>query len=179
MISPGSYQFGPDNGRLLLDVSRDGLIRRVGHDLVLSVDSWSGQATVADDLTASSLVVTADLRSLSVLEGRGGLVPLMDRDKREILSTARKITASDAEPDLTWSSTGVTLRGQTLTADGELRRGDRIVPVAVTIDADNTSATARAEVRQSALGIQPYQAFLGALRVKDLGVVTASVELPS
>jgi hypothetical protein len=179
VLAPGSYRFGPDDGRLLVEINRDGLARRVGHDLVLLVESWSAEATVKEDLPASSLVVTADLRSLSVAEGRGGLIPLMERDKRDILSSARKVLGSDAQPELVWTSSGVTGDGATITAAGELRRGDRAAPVDVVLQVEAGSVTARAEIRQSALGIKPYQAFLGALRVKDLVTVTATVNLPS
>ncbi len=39
---------------------------------------------MTDDLAPASLTVTADLGSLVVREGTGGLKPLTDRDKREI-----------------------------------------------------------------------------------------------
>jgi len=178
MVPSGSYRFGPDDGRLQLDVLRDGLARRIGHDLVMAVESWSVVATVAGNLAASSLTVTADLRSLVVVEGRGGVLPLADRDKGQILSAAAKVLRADTNPALTWVSTGVKVDGESIIAMGELTLGGRSAPVDVTIQVDGNSATATAAVTQSALGIKPYQAFLGALRVKDVVTVEATVSWP-
>src|SRR6266567_3939012 len=129
MVPPGSYRFGPDDGRLVLDVLRDGLARRIGHDLVIAVESWSAVATVAESLPASSLTVTADLRSLAVAEGRGGVLPLTDRDKRQILSAAAKVLGVDTNPELTWASTGVKVDGETVIAAGDLTLAGRSAPV--------------------------------------------------
>jgi polyisoprenoid-binding protein YceI len=178
MVPPGSYRFGPDDGRLLLDVLRDGLARRIGHDLLLAVESWSAVATVAESLAASSLTVTADLRSLAVVEGRGGVLPLAERDKKQILSAAAKVLRVDASPELIWASTGIAEDGEKVIAAGDLTLGGRSAPVEVTIQVDGDSATATAAVTQSALGIKPYQAFLGALRVKDVVTVAATVSWP-
>ncbi len=94
----GTYELGPDNGRVLVRTGREGLAARVGHDLTLEVTSWSARVVVpsaADGgLTAAAVTASLDLGSLVVRDGSGGAKPLTDRDRREIEKQARKILGS-------------------------------------------------------------------------------------
>jgi hypothetical protein len=103
-IHAGRHQFGTDRGRITLRTSRDGLAASAGHDLTIEIGYWSAELVVADDLSPSSLNVTADLGSLVVVDGTGGLKPLTDRDKREIVISARKVLSVDRFPQVTFTA---------------------------------------------------------------------------
>ncbi len=170
-LKPGKNRIGPPSGRLYLKTSRTGLGRRAGHDLTIEVTRWSGEVTIADqDLTQSSLSVSADARSLEVREGTGGVKPLTDSDRRDIKKNLEEKSQLNAGqfPQIAFRSTAVqgdrtafqvhgelTLRGSTrpLTLEGRSSPDGRI--------------TGHAILMQSQWGVKPYTAFLGALRLAD------------
>ena len=137
---------------------------------------------VADDLAPSSLNVTADLGSLVVVDGTGGLKPLTDRDKREIVVTARKVLAVDRFPQVTFTAGA-------FKADADGRRGHhrrharpgRQVRAASATGQPGGSGSyhATGTIRQTDFGIKPYSGFLGALKVKDAVEVDVDVDLSS
>ena len=99
-------QFGPERGRIVLLTTRDGLAAQAGHDLTIEVTQWSAELEVADDLTPAALTVRVDMNSLVVREGKGGMKPLTDRDRREIAVTARKLLRTDRFPEATFTASG-------------------------------------------------------------------------
>lgn len=173
-------QFGAGRGRLFLQTARDGLAAQAGHDLTIEVTRWSADLEVADDLTPAGLTVRADLNSLAVREGTGGVKPLTDRDRREIAVTARKLLGTDRHPEATFTASGFepdgtgggTVRG-TLSIKGTTR------PLALAVSKTGASAYhATGSVRQTEFGIKPYTAFLGVLKVSDRVGIAVDVELP-
>src|SRR4029079_12921852 len=76
--------FDPDNARLTVRTARTGAASKAGHDLLIEVGSWS--ATL-DPEADPALTVSADSRSLRVLEGTGGIQALGDDDKAGIRQT--------------------------------------------------------------------------------------------
>jgi polyisoprenoid-binding protein YceI len=104
-IHAGRHQFGPDNGRITLRTSRDGLAAGAGHDLTIDAVRWSGELVLDDDRAPVSLTATVDLGALVVRAGSGGLKPLTDRDKREIAVTSRKVLSADRYPEATFTAT--------------------------------------------------------------------------
>ena len=76
--------FGPDNATLTVRTKRTGAASKAGHDLLIEVGSWS--ATLDPDADPA-LTLTADSRSLRVLEGTGGIQALDDEAKAGIAQT--------------------------------------------------------------------------------------------
>ena len=76
--------FGPENARLTVRTARTGAASKAGHDLLIEVTSWS--ATLDPDADPA-LTLSADSRSLRVLEGTGGIQALDDDDKAGIKQT--------------------------------------------------------------------------------------------
>ena len=115
------------------------------------------------------------MNSLVVREGTGGIKPLTDRDRREIAVTARKLLRTDRYPEATFTATGF----EPAAAGGGEVDGTLTLAGAVPAAAAAVSQTGpdqyRAEgtVVQSAYGIKPYTAFLGALKVRDAVGVAA------
>jgi polyisoprenoid-binding protein YceI len=178
-VPAGRHQVGADRDRLVLHTSRDGLAATAGHDLTIEVTRWSGELTVAGDSAPTALDLRIDLTSLAVLSGTGGVKPLTDRDKREIVSTARKTLGADRHPQATFGGAkfapdaagGGTISG-TLTLAG------RSAPAELRVtktgeDRYHVTAT----VVQSDFGIRPYRGFFGALKVSDPVRVEADVDL--
>src|SRR4029450_8760977 len=84
MSPPGEYRSGPSNGRVLLRTFREGMAAKGGHDLVIEVTRWQGIVAVPGNGGMPHVAVEADLRSLEILEGTGGVKPLTDKDREEI-----------------------------------------------------------------------------------------------
>jgi polyisoprenoid-binding protein YceI len=168
------HEIGPGNGKLILRTSREGLAAPAGHDLTIEVTRWSGELDLADPPERSSLKVTVETGSLRVLEGVGGVKPLSERDKREIIGNARKILDSDRQPRATFGSdriAGGTVSG-TLTIMGKERP--------LRFEVSQLSAgryRARGQVVQSEYGIKPYTALFGALKLADPVGVEAEVDV--
>jgi hypothetical protein len=80
-------QYGPENASLRIRTGRTGGAAKAGHDLLIEVESWS--ATL-DPEAQPALTLTADSRSLRVLEGTGGLKSLTESDKADIQKTIDK-----------------------------------------------------------------------------------------
>ena len=159
-----SQQYGPDNASLRIRTGRTGGAAKAGHDLLIEVESW--QATL-DREAQPALTLTADSRSLRVLEGTGGLKSLSESDKADIKKTIDKEVLKGGP--IEFRSTEVTEgAGGRLSVRGDLSLGGNQAPVAFDLaTAEGGGMTGSATVTQSAHGIKPYSALFGALKVAD------------
>jgi len=178
-VHAGRYRLGTDCGRLVLRTFRDGLAAQAGHDLTIEIARWSGELTVNDDLGPAGLDVRIDLESLTPIEGTGGIKPLSDRDRREIVKTASKVLQTDRYPESTYSAAGFERAGSGGgTIDGTLTVRGQARPLRLAVSETGPDRyRATATVVQSDYGIKPYTAFLGALRVRDAVAVEVDVDL--
>lgn len=165
----GSYRLGPDTGRLLVRTSRTGLGRKAGHDLTIEVTRWSADAVVdTAEPGLSSVSVTAEVDSFEVREGLGGVKPLTDSDRAEIGKTIREKILHPAEhPLITFTSNEVTGTSQAFTVRGDLTIMGRTQPVTINVAGEDGRLRGSATIAQTDWGIEPYSAFLGALRLAD------------
>ncbi len=176
----GHREFGPDQGRITLRTSRDGLAASAGHDLTIDAARWSGELVVGPDLVAASLKVTVDLGALVVREGTGGIKPLSDRDKREISVTARKVLGVDRHPEATFTASGFEAGpdGSGGVVAGSLALAGQSRPLRLEVtEAGPGRYRATTTVRQTDFGIKPYSAFLGSLKVADAVQVEVNLDL--
>lgn len=174
----GSYQVGPDRGRLVLRTSRVGLAARAGHDLTIEAGRWSGEVVVADQASASTVDVTVELAALKVVAGSGGVKPLSERDKREIAQTMRKLLDSDRSPQARFVSAAVREGSGGGTVDGTLSLRGKENPLTLTVtDLGGGRYRATGEVLQSAYGIAPFTAFFGALKLADRVGIEVELDL--
>lgn len=158
-----SQHFGPENASLRIRTGRTGGAAKAGHDLLIEVESW--QATL-DREAQPALTLTADSRSLRVLEGTGGLKPLSDGDRADIKKTIDKDVLKGAP--IEFRSTEVREAPGGLSVRGELSLGGRQAPVAFDLAlGDGGRVTGSATVTQSAHGMKPYSTLFGALKVAD------------
>jgi polyisoprenoid-binding protein YceI len=191
-ILAGRHHLDTDRGRILLTTARDGLAAQAGHDLTIEPVTWSGDLEIGADSAPVSLEVRIDMSSLVVREGRGGLKPLSDRDRREIAVTARKVLAVQRHPDATFSATAFEPSGAGHAGDqsvgdqsaggviaGTLTLAGRSRPLRLAVRPNGRGGyVATASVTQSDYGIKPYAGFLGALKVKDAVGIQVEVSLP-
>lgn len=179
-IRAGHHEFGPDQGRITLRTSRDGLAASAGHDLTIDAARWSGELVVGPDLVAASLEVKVDLGALVVRDGTGGIKPLSDRDKREISVTARKVLGADRYPEASFTASGFEAgpdgSGGVVAGSLTLAGQSRPLRLAVT-EAGPGRYRATTTVRHTDFGIKPYSAFLGSLKVADVVQVEVDLDL--
>jgi polyisoprenoid-binding protein YceI len=158
-----SQNFGPDNGSLKIRTGRTGGAAKAGHDLVIQVESW--QATL-DPEAQPALTLTADSRSLRVLDGTGGLKSLTESDKADIKKTIDKDVLKGCAIEFRSSEVQSTPGG--LAVRGALSLNGREAPAEFDLAiGDDGRVSGRAKVAQTAFGMKPYSALFGALKVAD------------
>jgi polyisoprenoid-binding protein YceI len=157
-------QYGPDNASLRIRTGRTGGAAKAGHDLLIEVESW--QATL-DREAEPALTLTADSKSLRVLEGTGGVKSLTDKDRTDIKKTIDKEVLKGTP--IEFRSTDVTEgAGAVLSVRGELTLNGKQAPVSFDLaTGDDGRVTGSAIVTQSAHGMKPYSTLFGALKVAD------------
>jgi polyisoprenoid-binding protein YceI len=168
-VSDGSYQVGPQSGRLLVKTARTGLGAKAGHDLTIEVTRWRGTVVVdAANPASSSVTVEVDVDSFEVRQGTGGVKPLTDADRADIKETLRgKILKTGQHPTITFGSSQVSGTAESFRIDGDLTIVGVTQPVTVAGQLAAGRAQGSAVVVQSRWGIRPYSAFFGALKLRD------------
>jgi polyisoprenoid-binding protein YceI len=176
-IAPGTYNLGPQNGKLLVKTGREGMGGKMGHDLTIEVTRWSATANVAEDPAESSLEISAEVGSMEVLKGEGGVKPLSDGDKADIKKTILdKILGNTT---IAFKSTSITQSGSSATVQGELTIAGKTAPATFHIqDLGNGRIRGTGTVVQSNHGIKPFKAFMGALKVKDPVEIEVEATVP-
>lgn len=176
-----SISLDQSNGELTLHTGRQGVGSKVGHDLMIRVGRWSAEATV-DGTTVFDLRVVADLTSLEVVKGEGGMKPLSDKDRTTILGNALETLKAKAHPELVFVSSGPHATETATTIPGEVTLAGATQPqqldVVVTRTSTGGSVTVYGELVQTAYGIKPYSGLMGALKVRDMVQIRAEVSLP-
>jgi hypothetical protein len=165
-------RFGPDNARLTVRTGRKGAASKAGHDLLIEVGSW--EATL-DLESPPALTLTADSRSLRVLEGTGGVKALDEGDKTNIAKTINDEVLKGCAIEFRSSQVNRRPDGG-LSVQGELELGGRRAPAAFELSNDNGRLTGTATVKQTDFGIKPYTALFGALKVADEVQITVEAQ---
>lgn len=179
MAADGTYTLGPPSGKLVVKTSRTGLGSKAGHDLTIEVTRWEGTATVdTANPGNSSVSIDADVDSFEVREGTGGVKPLTDSDRADIKKTLReKILLAAQHPSITFRATRVEGSPESFTVEGDLTIVGSTQPATLRGTMSDDRAHGSATVTQSRWGIKPYQAFFGALKLKDDVTVEFDVSL--
>src|SRR4051812_31825834 len=143
-----TYTLGPENGKLTVYTTRQGVAAKVGHDLDIEVGSWEATLTTTDP---PQFELSADSTSLKIVEGHRGVKPLSDRDRDEIRKNIDKkilkqqpIRYKDGQLELVGTS--------------------RPCPVDLNVGADG-QFTGTVTILQTEWGIKPYTGLMGALKV--------------
>jgi polyisoprenoid-binding protein YceI len=179
-IMPGTHELGPENASLRIETKRRGAAAKAGHDLVIEVGSWQGTLVIGEDPDQNSLELSADSGSMEVIEGTGGIKALTDEDKIEIKKTleAEVLQAGQVE----FKSTAVTPMNDEgrLKISGELSMNGNVHPLDFELELRSDGpVSARATVKQSDWGIEPYSGLFGTLKVRDEVEVVGEASLSS
>jgi len=177
----GSFQLGPEAGRVVIKTTRAGLAAKAGHDLTIEVTRWSARVEVpAEDgggLAAATVQADLDLGSLEVREGTGGALPLTDRDRREIKKQIGSILGAATA---TFGSSRVIPSGSSGGAvEGSVTLNGRTQPTVLQVTAPGRGQyRGSATLAQTGFGIKPYSGFFGALKLKDEVTLEFQLTLP-
>jgi polyisoprenoid-binding protein YceI len=176
-INPGKYEFGPQNGKMVVRVYREGMAKKAGHDLIIDVNSWKATADIAENPADSKFTATVDVGSFNVREGIGGVKPLSEGDKADIKKNiTQKILTS---PEISFTSTSVQQSGDSATVSGDMRIMGKTNPATVKLSQEGNKVKGNLSIVQSQWGIKPFQAMMGALKVKDQVDIELEASLPS
>lgn len=175
------YDLDPEASRIRLYAYRSGTLAEYGHNHVIAARDWRGAAIVdPDDLDASRLDLRLPVSGLDVDPPAvreplgGGFASTLDAaDRADTETNLRSPSLLDAEAHprigVTLSAVEGALPRPLLTLVIRAGGGQATVrvPVAVTLDDGRVTATGRFVLTHSALGLTPFSAAGGALRVAE------------
>lgn len=177
-LRPGTHGVDAASGRMEVRTYREGVAQKIGHDLIIDVGRWSATVDVAPDGTVAAVALEADPGSLQVREGLHGAKPLSDRDRADIVKTIDRDILR--EQQIAFRSTVVAPSDGRLTVGGDLTLAGSTRPASFALDLGTDGRlSGTCTVTQSAWGIKPYRAFMGALKVRDDVEVAFDVALPA
>ena len=166
-IEAGTHTIGPSNGSLKIKTGKEGAAAKMGHDLVLGVNSWEATVEGGD---SPSISLTADPGSVEVIEGSGGAKPLSDKDKGDIKKSINgKVLGSQ---QITFTSSSVEDNGGQMVAKGDLSIAGSSSSVSVPMSVSGGKISGSITLDQADFGIKQFSAMMGALKVsKQVEVV--------
>jgi polyisoprenoid-binding protein YceI len=179
-IPAGTYKLGPEHATLTLRTGKGGAASKAGHNLLIEVSSWSATLHVGDDHAGASLQLSADSRSLKVLEGTGGIQALGDDDKVSIKQTIDDDVLKGGTIEFCSSSVEPGSDGGSVRVTGELELLGKQRPITFELQAAaDGHLTGNATVKQTDWGIKPYSTLFGALKVRDEVEISFDGRLPA
>lgn len=168
------------SSRLEVRVYRDGPMRELGHNHVITSDALDGLIELREPWTQSGFTLELPLASLVVddPEARAGAgtefaEPVPDKDRagtaRNMLGPAVLDAARQAVLRLTADGISGGPAGYTTQVRIGLRGEERVVEVPLTVSSEGGRLQIQASVRlhHADLGLTPFSVALGALRVRD------------
>jgi len=173
-IEAGTHTIGPSNGSLKIKTGKEGAAAKMGHDLVLGVNSWEATVEGGD---SPSISLTADPGSVEVIEGSGGAKPLSDKDKSDIKkSISGKVLGSQ---QISFTSSSVEDNGGQMVAKGDLSIAGSSSSVSVPMSVNGGKISGSITLNQADFGIKQFSAMMGALKVGKQVEVLIEGEVPT
>jgi polyisoprenoid-binding protein YceI len=183
------YKVAPERSELVVQLYKAGIASALAHDHVIRAAEFSGDAEFnPDDPSLTSLRIEVQTASLQAdepeLRRKYGLTQrLSDGDRKSIQQTMESPRQMDAQkyPTITFQSTEVKKESEGLfliTGDLTMHGVTRTVTVSAIIeDLKNGDIRGRASLtfNQSDFDIEPYSAFLGAVRNQDQAVMHVNI----
>lgn len=166
---------GPENATLMIKTGKTGAASKAGHNLVIEVGAWNATLELGE---TPQVQLSADSRSLRVLQGTGGMQALGDDDKDAINQTIDDEVLCGTP--IEFRSTGATEDGGTLRIEGNLTLSGttRSVSFELGLGGDGR-LTGTARIKQSDWGMKPYSTLFGTLKVADEVEIAIDAPLPS
>jgi len=166
------HTLGPQDGALLVHTGKGGAAAKAGHELTIEVTRWSGT------IDAGAMTLSADPRSLRVLEGTGGMSSLGDEEKAGITQTIDEEVLTGRA--IEFRSTRVEQRGSRLDVTGELELAGFKRPLEFALNVDEGGRiSGSAFVKQTNWKMKPFSALFGTLKVADVVEVSIDARVPA
>jgi hypothetical protein len=162
---------GPDCGTLTVLTGKGGAAAKAGHNLVIEVTRWSAT------FDADAMELTADARSLRVIDGSGGMSPLGPDEKAGIAETIDEEVLKGTA--IVFRSTRVETRGSRIEVGGELELMRFRHPIEFALKLTDGHLTGSALVKQTDWKMKPFSALFGTLKVADVVEVRIDAQVPS
>ncbi len=162
---PVTYAILPEASLLQVHTSAGGLLGMFGHEHDVRAHAFTGTIVYdAQDPSTSRVHVTVLTDSLLVVPaGDSSDIPAITRAMRE------QVLHVDRFPEITFSSTAVTVHDGTVHVRGDLTIIGRTRPVdmdlALMVTRDTLRVRGTFTIKQTAFGIRPYTTALGTIRV--------------
>lgn len=168
-----------DGGQLAVRTDVAGRASKMGHRLTIAMTSWAATVEWAGD-APTAVTLTAEVSSLDVVHGEGGLTPLIGPEKIVAKANALKSFDADRYPSICFHSTEITAvdSGFRLAGTAEIHGVSREITVDVDVTdlGDRWRVGSETTVRQSDYKITPYSQMFGAMKVVDEVTVTFDAE---
>lgn len=179
-VAKGSHSIGPQDGSVLVNVYKEGMAAKMGHDLTMEAKSWSGKANLdPDNPAASSVQITIDPSSLEVVDAKGGAKALSDGDHKDIRKNMEKVLNTGRYNAISFESNSVSGSPPRLQLRGNLTIAGQSSPADLSVEIDDSGrVTATTSITHSQFGLKPFSK-LGMLKVKDNVDITIRLQLPT
>jgi len=188
-IPPGRYSIVPEQSVIVIRVYRAGALSALGHNHVLTSGALSGTLEVARRIGESHAHVAFDVASLAVdtSESRAAAGPDFSSvpTKDDIAGTQRnlmgpKVLDADAHPQIAAEAQLKSLEGDYATLDLTVHVAghDATIPVQAVLRLEDGALRVESqfEITHTALGMTPFTALGGALKVADAIKVAVVLE---
>ncbi|GAA1463652.1 YceI family protein [Williamsia maris] len=181
-MTGSGYTFtASDDCRLLLHTGVTGKASKMGHRLTIAVTRWRAEVDWSGDRPIG-VDLSAEVDSIDVVHGEGGVTPLLGPEKTLARSNALKTFEAERFPHIGFRTDTVdeTAGGFRLIGTLEIHgvSHDHTVDLTVADLGESWGLSAEAVVRQSDFGIKPYSQLMGAMKVVDEVTVEFAAERP-
>jgi polyisoprenoid-binding protein YceI len=174
------YKVVTEQSLLQILVYRGGTMARLGHNHVIASHQVAGSVYVGDDLTQTRFDITFPVNELTIdepaMREQAGAdfppgVPQSARDGTRANMLSEALLDGAKYPAIRLRATEVVAAGDYFDVDVEITLKDQVhhvrAPIHVQRTADGITASGEFPLKQSALGLKPFSAALGALLVVD------------
>jgi polyisoprenoid-binding protein YceI len=169
-----SYVFDASNGKLEMDVFKEGFLKAFGHEHLVAAKDFSGRVTLdLQKMENSSVTLRVAAKSLTVMDPDAS-----EKDRAEVQAAMQgeKVLEAAKFPEIVFTSTGTTKAARkgeewsvTLTGTLQLHGVQKNISMALRLSMRGEELVAEGEVPllQSDYGITPIKVGGGSVRVKD------------
>jgi polyisoprenoid-binding protein YceI len=165
-----TWALDASDGELLVHTGVAGRAARVGHRLTIAVTRW--RATVnwdGEEPVAAEFVAEVD--SIEVLRGEGGIKGLSGPEKAVIKSNALKSLSAKRFPQIRFNADEIEPTGDGYRLGGTLqlrnKSRDHLIELRTEDLGDSWRLSVESRVRQTDYGIKPYSILMGSVRIAD------------
>jgi hypothetical protein len=175
-MEPGVHSLGPASGTLSVHTGKAGAAATAGHDLHMEVTRWRAHLVVGAHM---AIALRADARSLRVVKGTGGIMPLGNEEKEGIAQTIDEEVLKGGSIAFHSTAVEADATGSRLDVTGDLELLGFRHPIDFTLDVgDDGRLVGTAKVRQTDWRMKPYSALFGTLKVADVVEVAIDARVP-